>query len=150
MADYSKYVNLVAQALSDNTELNTAVNGQIVPGFNRTKADDYLKKSNHCCIGVRNLNINSTGLPGCDYHNVSDHDQLIEFHIIQKATDDAYIAGIADKIEQIMKKPITKTMNNIQYSVSTVGPIRFNPVDDDQFTDRVQITGTCRLKYLDE
>ncbi len=150
MANPALYVALVAQALSDDAALNSACDGQIVPNFRRSKADQYLTKTNHCCIGVRNLNINSIGLPGCAYHNISDHDQLIEFHIIQKADNDSYISSIANQIEQIMKKLITKTMDGVQYSISITGPVRFSPVDDDKFTDRVQITGTCRLKFLDE
>ncbi len=105
MADYSVYVALVAQALSD--ELSTLVDF-FVPGFNRTKADKYLKGPHKCCVGVRNLDLLSQGLPGCAYHNISDHDQLIEFDIIQIADDDTYIAGIANRIQQIMKKPISK------------------------------------------
>lgn len=150
MADHSIYVALVAKALEDDATLNALVNGSIVPGFRRAQADDFLSGTNQACIGVRALDTISTGLPGSAYHNISEHDLLIEFHLIQIASDDAYLASIADQIQQIMKKPISKTMHGISYSISTYGPIRFNAVSDDQFLDRVQITGTCRLKFLDK
>lgn len=149
MADHSIYVSLVAKALEDDDALRDAVNGQIVPGFRRSQADNYLAGPNHACIGVRAVDTISIGLPGCAYHNISEHDMLIEFHLIQIATDDTYLAGIADQVQQIMKKPINKTMNLVAYSISTNGQIRFMPVNDDQFLDRVQMTGTCRIKFLD-
>lgn len=149
MADHSIYVSLVAKALEDDDALNTLVDGQIVPGFRRSQADGYLVGPTHACIGVRAVDTISTGLPGCAYHNISEHDLLIEFHIIQIATDDTYLAGIADRVQQIMKKPINKTMNGIAYFISTYGPIRFNTLNDDMFVDRIQIIGTCRIKVLD-
>lgn len=148
--DHSIYVSLVAKALEDDSTLNALVDGQIIPGFRRAAADDFLGKANQACIGVRALDTISTGLPGAAYHNISEHEILIEFHLIQIASDDAYLAAIADQIQQIMKKPISKTMHGVSYSISTYGPIRFAPVNDDQFLDRVQITGTCRLKFLDK
>jgi len=150
MADFSIYVALVAQALSDDPALNVAVDGKIISGFNRNQADQHLRGSHACCVGVRSVDLQSQGLPGCAYHGLSIHDQLIEFHLIARGTDDSYLAGVADLIQKIMKKPIVGTMHGTAYNISTYGPIRFKPVDDDQFSDRVQITGTCRLKYLDE
>lgn len=149
MADHSIYASLVAKALEDDDTLNALVDGQIVPGFRRSQADNYLAGPNHACIGVRAVDTISTGLPGCAYHNISEHDMLIEFHLIQIATDDTYLAGVADQVQQIMKKPINKTMNGIAYFISAYGPIRFNTLNDDTFVDRIQIIGTCRLKFLD-
>lgn len=149
MADHSIYASLVAKALEDDDTLNALVDGQIVPGFRRSQADNYLAGPNHACIGVRAVDTISTGLPGCAYHNISEHDLLIEFHLIQIATDDTYLAGIADQVQQIMKKPINKTMNGIAYFISTYGSIRFNTLNDDIFVDRIQIIGTCRIKVLD-
>ncbi|MFA5407406.1 MAG: hypothetical protein WC343_01385 [Bacilli bacterium] len=140
---------LVAKALEDDSTLAALVDGQIIPGFRRAQADDFLAGPNHACIGVRAVDTVSTGLPGCAYHNISEHDLLIEFHLIQVATDDTYLAGVADQVQQVMKKPISKPMNDIAYFVSTYGPIRFNTLNDDIFVDRIQITGTCRLKVLD-
>jgi hypothetical protein len=147
--DFSIYVALVAKALEDDSTLAALVDGQIIPGFRRAQADDFLAGPNHACIGVRAVDTVSTGLPGCAYHNISEHDLLIEFHLIQVATDDTYLAGVADQVQQVMKKPISKPMNDIAYFVSTYGPIRFNTLNDDIFVDRIQITGTCRLKVLD-
>lgn len=142
MADHSIYVSIVAKALED------LVDGQIIPGFRRAQADNFLAGPNHACIGVRAVDTISTGLPGCAYHNISEHDMLIEFHLIQIATDDTYLAGVADQIQQIMKRPISKTMNDIAYSISA-GPVRFYTLNDDTSVDRIQIIGTCRLKFLD-
>ncbi len=149
MADHSIYVSIVAKALEDDSALAALVDGQIIPGFRRAQADDFLAGPNRACIGVRAVDTISTGLPGCAYHNISEHDMLIEFHLIQIATDDTYLAGVANQIQQIMKRPINKTMNGIAYFISADGPIRFNTLNDDIFVDRIQIIGTCRLKFLD-
>lgn len=149
MADYSKYISLVAQCLQDDAVLNALVDGQIVPHFRRANADQYLTAANQACVGVRNLNLRGDDLPGAAYHSISDYDQLMEFHLIQLASDDCYLSSVAHEIGRIMKSPLTKTIGGISYSVSTLGRINFMPVDDDQFNDRVQITGTCRLRYLD-
>ncbi len=149
MSNPSSYIALVAQCLSDDDALNALVDGEIVPGFQRTNADDHLAGVHKACIGVRNLSLNGEDLPGVAYHGISDYDQLIEFHAINVAQNDTYISSIVAEILRIMKKPLTKTMGGISYSVSTKGKINFVPVDDPAFPDRVEMTGTCRLRYLD-
>jgi len=149
MADYSLYIAAVVQALSDDATLSALVDF-LVPGFQRGQADRYLQGNLRACVGVRTLNLNSQGFPGCAYHGLSDHDQLIEFDIIQLADNDSGVAAIADAIEQIMKKPISKTIGGITYGIVTVGPIRFMPVNDPSFPNWVEVTGTARLRYIDE
>jgi hypothetical protein len=148
MSNPSNYVVLVTQCLSDDNVLNGMVD-DFVPGFQRTNADDHLKGAHQTCLGVRNLNLNGSDLPGCAYHGLSDYDQLIEFHIINIATNDTYISGIVAEILRIMKRPLTKTIGGVSYSVATNGKISFTPVNDPAFPNWVEVTGTCRLRYLD-
>lgn len=150
MADYSIYVSLVAKALEDDDVLRNMVDGKIIPGFRRAQADDFLSGINHACIGVRDVDFLDDPLPGSDYHGLSLYEALIEFHVIHLAQDGTYIAGIIHEIMRIMKRPINKTLNNISYSVNKYGKLRFFPVNDDQFNDRVQSTGTCTLKFIDK
>jgi hypothetical protein len=142
-------VALVAQCFLDDDVLNGLVDGKIIPGFRRALADDYLTGANRTCIGVRNLNLNGQDLPGAGYHGISKYDQLIEISITNKADNDTYISSIIAEILRIMKRPLTKTMGGISYSISTNGKINFVPVNDPAFLDRVEVTGTCRLMYLD-
>jgi hypothetical protein len=149
MSNLSAYVALVAQCLSDDNILNALVDGQIIPGFRRALADDFLGESNKACVGVRNLSLIGQDLPGVAYHGLSDYDQLIEIHVIHRADNDTYISSIVAEIMRIMKRPLTKTLNGVSYSITTTGRINFVPVNDPVFLDRVEMTGTCRLRYLD-
>lgn len=149
MSNPSNYIALVAQCFLDDATLAPMVDYQIVPGYRRALADDYLAETNHACIGVRNLNLRGEDLPGCAYHGMSDYDQLIEISVTNKADNDTYISSIVAEIMRIMKRPLTKTIGGISYSVSTDGRINFVPVNDPAFLDRVEVTGTCRLRYID-
>jgi hypothetical protein len=149
MANPANYIALVAQCLSDDNALNALVDGNIIAGFRRALADDYLTGTNKACLGVRNLNLNGQDLPGAAYHGISDYDMLIEFHIVNISTNDTYISSIVNEIMRIMKRPLSKTIGGVTYSVSTTGRITFTPVNDPAFQDRVEVTGTCRLRYLD-
>lgn len=148
MADFSKIISAVAQALNEDTALNALVDGQVVPGFRRSKADQYLAGANKACVGVRFLNENSIGLPGCSFHGLSDEDLLIEIAIININTDDSYAAAIASAVKDILKKCINITMNGVEYQID-IRQISFKPLDDDQApSDWIQLVGTARAKYL--
>jgi len=149
MANFSDYISLVCQCLSDDDLVNAKCNGQIISGFRRALADDYLSDTEKTCVGVRNLNLNSQDLPGVAYHGISDYDMLIEISITSIAENDTKIAALVHEIMRVMKKPLSKTIGGITYSVSTKGKISFTPVNDPAFPDRVEMTGTCRLRYLD-
>jgi hypothetical protein len=125
------------------------VDYNIIPGFRRALADDYLTGTNRACIGIRNLNLTGQDLGGCAVHGISEYDQLIEISITNKADNDTYISSIVAEILRIMKRPLTKTIGGISYSIYTNGRINFVPVNDPAFLDRIEVTGTCRLKYLD-
>ncbi len=149
MSNPSSYVALVAQCFLDDDTLAPMVDYNIIPGFRRVLADDYLTGTNHACIGVRNLNLMGQDLSGSAYHLISLYDQLFEVSVTQIADNDTYISSIVAEILRIMKRPLTKTIGGISYSVSTTGRINFVPVNDPAFTNRVETTGTFRLKYLD-
>lgn len=149
MSNPSNYIALVAQCFLDDATLAPMVDYQIIPGYRRALADDYLAETNHACIGVRSLNLRGEDLPGCAYHGMSDYDQLIEISVTNKADNDTYISSIVAEIMRIMKRPLTKTIGGISYSVSTDGRINFVPVSDPAFLDRIEVTGTCRLRYID-
>lgn len=148
MSDFSLYIDLVATRLQNDDTLNALVNGQVIRGFQRAMADDYLGETNHACVGVRNLNDRSQGLPGCFYHGASEHDQLLEIRIIHKTNgNDAYCGQIADRIEELLKPGFTQRMNDVDYQVPYVGNISFSPFPDDSLTDRIEVQGTVRIKY---
>jgi hypothetical protein len=149
MSNPSAYVVLVAQCLQDDDVLNTLVDGEFVPGYQRTNADDHLVGTHKACIGVRNLDLIGQDLPGCDYHGISDYDQQVEISITQIAQNDTYISSIMAEIMRIMKKPLSKTIGGVTYSVSTDGRARWQTVNDPAFLDRIETNGVYRLRYLD-
>lgn len=149
MSNFANYIDLVAQCLQDDDALNALVDGQVIRGYRRALADDFLTGAHQAFIGVRNLNLRGQDLPGAAYHSLSDYDQLIEISVTNVADNDTYISSIVAEIMRIMKRPLTKTIGGISYSVSTDGRINFVPVNDPAFLDRVEVTGTCRLRYLD-
>ncbi len=150
MADPSLYIKFVADALLAKTEIQKATNGQIIPNFNLTSADDYLKEANHCCIGIHSIDLLSTGLPGVDFHGMSDHVHMIAVDILQINKNDTCISGVAKDVANVLKKPIRAVRSGINYYFSIRPPIRVVTVTNPDFPDRVQITITTRLRYLDE
>ncbi len=148
--NFSNYVALVCQCFMDDDTLNGMVDGEIVPGFQRTNADSHLAGTHHTCIGVRNLDVTQQDLGGCAYHGLSMYDQLIEISVTSKADNDTYIASVVHEIMRIMKRPLTKTLNGVSYSVYTTGGGTFRPVNDPTFSDRVEMIGTYRLGFVDE
>ena len=149
MSNPSAYVVLVTQCLSDDDVLNGLVDGHFVPGYQRTNADDHLTGTNRACIGIRNLDLVGQDLPGAAYHGMSDYDQQIEISITQIAQNDTYISSIMAEIMRIMKKPLSKTIGGVVYSVSTTGIAKWRQVDDPAFLDRIEVNGVYRLRYLD-
>ena len=150
MANFANYVALVCQCFMDDTTLNPLVDGEIVAGFQRTQADDHLTGSKKTCIGVRSLDVIQEDLGGCAYHGLSFYDQLIEISVTSIADNDTYISSVVHEIMRIMKKPLTKTLNGVSYSVYTVGRGTFRPVNDPAFSDRVEMVGTYRLGFIDD
>jgi ribose 1,5-bisphosphokinase PhnN len=152
MANCSDYINCVVQRLQDDSALNALVDGQVIGGFRRALADDYLAGSHHVCIGVRSLSKNSIGLGGCAWHGGANHDQLIEIRVITllSATrqDDSYAYAIGDEIERILRAGFEQVMNGTTYYISSIPYINFTALDDDQLTDRIEIQATARLKYI--
>ena len=148
--NFSNYVALVCQCFMDDATLNGMVDGEIVPGFQRTNADSHLAGAHQTCIGVRNLDVTQQDLGGCSYHGLSMYDQLIEISVTAKANDDTYIASVVHEIMRIMKRPLTKTLNGVSYSVYTTGRGTFRPVNDPAFSDRVEMVGTYRLGFVDD
>lgn len=134
----------------DDATLPGMVDYQIVPGFQRVSADSYLTGTNKTCIGIRSLNVNQEDLGGCAAHGLSFYDQLIEISVTSIATNDTYIASVVHEIMRIMKRPLTKTIGNVSYSVYTVGRGKWQPVNDPAFPDRVEMTGTYRLGFIDD
>lgn len=151
MADYSIYVNLVALRLQGDSTLNTLVDGQVIPGFRRALADQFLADSKQACIGVRCLDDRSQGLPGCFSHETSEHDLLLEIRIITLLSDtrqdDSYAAAIASRIETLLKPGWTGTFDQASYQIARVGQIAFSPLADDTLIDRIELQGTIRLRY---
>lgn len=150
MANFANYIGLICQCFLDDATLNGMVDGEIIPGFQRTNADSHLEGAHHTCIGVRNLDVTAQDLGGCAYHGLSMYDQLIEISVTSIASDDTYIASVVHEIMRIMKRPLTKTLNGVSYSVYTTGRGTFRPVNDPAFSDRVEMVGTFRLGFIDD
>lgn len=150
MANFANYVALVCQCFMDDSVLPGMVDGEIVPGFQRTNADSHLGGVHQTCIGVRSLDVIAEDLGGCAYHGLSMYDQLIEISVTSIASDDTYIASVVHEIMRIMKRPLTKTLNGVSYSVYTTGKGTFRPVNDPAFSDRVEMIGTYRLGFVDD
>lgn len=148
--NFANYVALVCQCFMEDETLKAMVDDEIVPGFQRTNADSHLEGPHKTCIGVRNLDVTAQDLGGCAYHGLSMYDQLIEISVTAKADDDTYIASVVHEIMRIMKRPLTKTLNGVSYSVYTTGRGTFRPVNDPAFSDRVEMIGTYRLGFVDD
>ncbi len=151
MANFANYVALVCKCFEDDSVLPGMVDDEIIAGFQRTNADSHLEGAHQTCIGVRSLDIIAEDLGGCAYHGLSMYDQLIEISVTAKADDDTYIASVVHEIMRIMKRPLTKTLNGVSYSISTIGGGgKFKPVNDPAFSDRIEMTGTYRLGFIDD
>lgn len=153
MVDISAYVSVVAQHLQEDDVLNAMCDGRVVPGFRRAQADQYLAEAQGACVGVRNLSKNSAGLPGCAYHGMANHDQLIEIRIITLLSamrqDDSYAYAIGAEVERLLRSGFEETLNGVAYRIPSIPVINFTSLEDDQFTDRIEIQATVRIKYVD-
>jgi len=149
LANFANYIALVHQCLMDDTILGPMVDYQIVPGFQRVLADSYLTGTNKTCIGIRTLDITGDDLGGCAYHGLSFYDDLIEISVTSIATNDTYIASVVHEIMRIMKRPLTKTVGGVSYSIYAIKP-KWRPVNDPAFADRIEMNGTYRLVYIDD
>ena len=147
MADASLYVAIIASILQNDDILGSLVDS-VIPGFNRSLADDYLKGPNKACLGVRNFQTVTQPLPGCYFHGGTEENDGIEFHIIHISRTDSQAQAIAARIRDLLKAGLYGSFNGVNYRLNVQG-LTFSPLNDDTFIDRVQIIGTCRLKYLD-
>ena len=147
MSDASLYVASIAQVLQNDDILSGLVDF-IIPGFNRNKADSFLKGAHQACVGVRNFQSITEALPGCYFHGGTEENDGIEFHVIHISDNDVYTHSIVARIKDLLKAGLYCTSNGVDYRIALVN-LAFSLLDDDQFTDRIQIFGTCRLKYLD-
>jgi len=152
MVDISQYVAAVAQHLQNDSVLNALCDGQVISGFRRTMADQYLAGTQQACIGIRNLSKNSQPLGGAAYHGGGLHDQLVEIRIITmlRATrqDDSYAYAIGAEVERLLRHGFSETLNSIVYKIDSIPNINFTSLDDDVFNDRIEIQATVRLKYI--
>lgn len=147
MADASLYVALIAQVMQNDDTLSALVDF-VVPAWNRGKADQYLAGPHQACIGVRNFQTITTQLPGCHFHGGTKENDGIEISVIHVADNDVYAQSIVARIKDLLKGGLYCTFNAVDYSINLMD-LSFHSLDDDQFQDRVQLIGTCRLKYLD-
>ncbi len=147
MADASLYVALIAQVLQNDDTLGDLVDF-VVPTFNRGKADQYLAGAHQACVGVRNFQTITTQLPGCYFHGGTKENDGIEISVIHISDDDVYAQSIVARIKDLLKAGLYCAFNGVNYRVN-LQDLNFNSLDDDQFQDRIEIIGTCRLKYLD-
>jgi hypothetical protein len=152
MVDISRYVSAVAQHLQADDVLNALVDGQVIPGFRRANADQYLAKAQEACIGIKNLSKNSQPLGGAAHHGGGNHDQLLEIRIITMLSatrqDDSYAYAIGAEVERLLRSGFSETLDSITYNISSIPNINFTSLDDDQFNDRIEIQATVRLKYI--
>lgn len=153
MVDISRYVSAVAQHLQDDATLNALVDGQIVPGFRRAAADDFLVGTQGACVGVRSLSKNSQGLPGCAYHGLAWHDHLLEIRIITllSATrqDDSYACAIGAEVERLLRSGFEQTINGVTYRLPHISSINFTALEEENVSDRIEIQATVRMRYMD-
>lgn len=147
MSDASLYVAIISTLLQNDDTLGGMVDN-VIPGFNRRLADGYLTGPHQACIGVRNFQTVTEALPGAYFHGGTKENDGIEFHIIHVSDNDTQAQAIAARIKDLLKAGLNTTFGGIDYRVNVMG-LNFHPLDDDQFTDRIQIIGTCRLRYLD-
>ena len=148
MADLSLHPTLIAKVFENNDALNLAVDGQIIPNFRRSQADSYLAKTHQACIGIRTVQGITEALPGSYFHGNVIEDQLIEISVIQISDNEVGADAIVSMIVDLLKSGLRITYGGTEYSARVLG-LKFGLLDDDQFTDRIQIIGTCKLKYLD-
>ena len=151
MSDSTIYLNLVAQALESDDTLRAMVDSMIIPGFRRSKADDYLSGTHQACIGIKTVNRISRGLNGCYTHGISINDHVIEIRVItllsSERQDDSYANSIVSRIEQLLKGGIVQILDEIEYQV-IVGPLNFSILEEEYSTDRIEVQTTARLKYF--
>ncbi len=152
MVNISDYIAAVAQHLQGDDTLRPMVDGQIISGFRRAAADQFLAGTQQACIGVRSLSKNSTSLGGAAWHGGAIHDHLIEIRIITMLSDSrpdsSYAYQIADEVERLLRAGFDQEINNVNYHLSVVRGINFTQLDDDQVSDRIEVQATVRINYI--
>lgn len=146
---YAIYRDIIAQAIRNDATISALVNDEIHTSGNTTINDDWLSKTNKCCIVVTHLNRNSTGLGGVAVHGISRHDHLMRISVIQESADsDTYAADVAARVQSLLEKSITVTMNAVAYQVDFTPPFKVSVVNLDAFPKRVYVLIDIRAQYL--
>ena len=146
---YAIYRDLVATAIRVDATISALVNDEIHTSGNTSLDDDWIANTNHCCIVVSHQNRNSTGMGGVAVHGISQHDHLMRISVIQDPADsDTYVADIAAKIQSLLEKSITVTMNNIVYQIGFTPPFKNFSTQNSSFPRRVYSILDVRAQYL--
>lgn len=146
---YAIYRDIVAQAIRNDATIPGLVNDEIHTSGNTTINDSWIANTNHCCIVVSHQNRNSTGMGGVAVHGISQHDHLMRISIIQDPADsDTYVADVAAKIQSLLEKSITVTMNNIVYQIGFTPPFKNFSTQNSDFSSRVYSILDIRAQYL--
>ena len=146
---FAIYRDLVAQALRADATISALVDDEIHTSGNTSLDDNWIANTNHCCIVVTHQNRNSIGMGGVAVHGISQHDHLMRISVIQDPTDsDTYAADIAAKIQSLLEKSITVTMNNIVYQIGFTPPFKTFATSNTNFPNRVYVIIDIRAQYL--
>jgi hypothetical protein len=149
MSNPTLHPNLIAKVFENDDTLRELVDGNIIPNWRRSLANQYLAGVHQACIGIRTVQGITTPLPGCYFHGGTEEDQLIEIALINVGSDEAYLGAIEERIKDILKAGLRITYGGVEYA-ATISRLIFAPLEDDQApSDWIQKVGTCRLKYLD-
>lgn len=146
---YAIYRDIVAQAIRNDATISALVNDEIHTSGNTAINDAWLTNTAHCCIVVTHQNRNSTGLGGVAVHGISSHDHLMRISVIQDPADsDTYAADVSARIQSLLEKSITVTMNSLVYQVDFTPPFKTSVVTTDNFPNRIYVILDIRAQYL--
>jgi hypothetical protein len=146
---YAVYRDIVAQAIRADAAISALVDDEIHTSGNTAINDSWLAAANRCCIVVTHQNRNSTGMGGVAVHGISQHDHLMRISVIQDQADsDTYAADVAAKIQSLLEKSITVTMNNIVYQIGFTPPFKTFVTQNSNFPNRIFVIIDIRAQYL--
>lgn len=148
-SSFAIYRDLVATAIRNDATISALVDDEIHTSGNTAINDDWIANTNHCCIVVTHQNRNSTGMGGVAVHGISQHDHLMRISVIQDGADsDTYAAEVAAKIQSLLEKSITVTMNNIVYQIGFTPPFKTFVTSNSNFPNRIFVIMDIRAQYL--
>lgn len=146
---YAVYRDLISQAIRNDATIAALVNDEIHTSGSTAINDSWLQNTNKCCIVVTHQNRNSTGMGGVAVHGISQHDHLMRISVIQDGADsDTYAAEVAAKIQSLLEKSITITMNNIVYQIGFTPPFKTFVTSNSNFPNRIFVIMDIRAQYL--